>query len=212
MRTKLIITGAIGVLAAATLTVNAQTNTQKTTPGSVARLLAASTQIARTDRDDITIATHAAASAAAAAQSEKPEVAESEKAEPDRSAAPKVALSAGCQAAITAFKGTRAAEATEDARERASAGSESLAAIATDRAEDAAEAQRLMTDLTAVRTACMPQIPATCRTALSGLLPLLQSLRNDELTESRMGSDSFSDGAALRAAFASVAAACLPSE
>ena len=212
MRTKLIITGAIGVLAAATLTVNAQTNAQKTTPGSVARLLAASAQVVRTDRDDLTIATHAAASAAAAAQSVKPEVAESEKAEPVRSEAPKVTLSAGCQAAIMAFKATRAAEATEDAKERAAAETAGAAATTSDRSEDATEGQQLMAALTAVRTACVPQVPPACRTALSGLLPLLQSLRNDELSESRTGTDWFSDGAALRAGFASVAATCLPSE
>ena len=212
MRTKLIITGAIGVLAAATLTVNAQTNSQKTTPGSVARLLAASAQVARTDRDDVTIATRVAASAVAAAKSVKPAIADSEKAETLRSAAPKLTLPAGCQAAITAFKAARQAEATEDANERASAEAASQASSTSDRSEDTAEAQHLMTALTAVRSACIPPVPTTCRTALSGLLPLLQSLRNQELTERGTGTDSFSDGAALRAGFASVAAACLPSE
>jgi hypothetical protein len=212
VRTKLIITGAIGVLAAATLTVNAQTSTQKTTPGSVARLLAASAQIVAADRDDITIATHAAASAAAAAQSVKPEAAESEKAEPAGSAASKLTLSASCQAAITAFRSLRQSEATEDAKERAAAEAGNQAPTTSDRSEDATEGQQFMAAMTAVRTACVPQVPTACRTALSGLLPLLQSLRNEELTESRTGSDAFSDGAALRAGFASVAATCLPSE
>jgi hypothetical protein len=211
VRTKLIITGAIGVLAAATLTVNAQTSTQKSTPGSVTRLLAASTQIARTDRDDITIATHAAASAAAAAKNVK-EAAESEKAEPVRSAAPKVTLSAACQTAITAFKGLRQGEASEDAKERSSAEAASQAPTASDRSEDATEAQQMMAALTAVRTACLPPVSPSCRTAFLGLQPLLQSLRNDELSESRTRTDWFSDGAALRAGFASVAAACLPAE
>lgn len=203
MRTKLIITGAIGVLAAATLTVNAQTNTQKANPGSVARLLAAGAQIARTDHDDVTIAAHVAATAAA--QSEKPEVAESEKAEPVRPTTPKLTLSASCQAALATFKAARVAEATEDAKERSTATGE-------DRTEDAAEAQQLMAALAPVKDACMPAVPTTCRMALAGLLPLLQSLRNDEWSESRTGTDSFADGATLRAGFASVAATCVPSE
>ena len=212
MRTKLIITGAIGVLAAATLTVNAQTSTQKTTPGSVARLLAASTQVARTDRDDITVASRVIASAAAQAKSVKPEAAESEKGEPVRSAAPKVTLPSGCQAAITAFKSFRQSQATEDANERASAGAAAQALTASDRTEDAAEAQQWIAALTTVRTACVPQVLTSCRMALLALQPLLQSLRNDELSESRTGTDSFSDGNALRAGFGAVAAACLPTE
>ena len=210
MRTKLIITGAIGVLAAATLTVNAQTTPQKANPGSVARLLAASAQIARTDHDDLTIAAHVAATAAA--QSVKPEVAEFEKAEPVRPTAPKLTLSASCQAALTTFKAARVAEAAEDAKERSTASADDQAATAADRTEDAAEAQQLIAALAPVKAACMPAVPTTCRMALAGLLPLLQSLRNDEWSESRTGTDSFPDGTALRAGFASVAATCVPSE
>ena len=81
MRSKLIITGAIGVLAVATLTVNAQNASSKTTTGSVGTLLAASAQVVKADRDEVAIDTRVTASAAANAQSVRPAAAESEKTE-----------------------------------------------------------------------------------------------------------------------------------
>lgn len=208
MRTKLIITGAIGVLAAATLTVNAQTSQQTTTPGSVARLLAASTQIARTDRDDVAIASRVSTSATAAAASVKAEAAE--KAEPTRPGAPRLTLPAGCQAAVNSLKALHLADVSEDATERSTA--ETAATIAADRAEDATEAQQWVAALKTVRSACVPQLPTACQTATAGLAPVLEAWRSDELAELQTRADMWNDDAAVRAAFSAVATACFRSE
>ena len=208
MRSKLIITGAIGVLAVATLTVNAQNASSKTTTGSVGTLLAASAQVVKADRDEVAIDTRVTASAAANAQSVRPAAAESEKTEvAARPAVPRSAIPAGCQSAIAALKSLHDADVAEDASERTAA-APTAAALAAERSEDLIEAQKWAAALVKARAMCLPLA------AVAGLQPVLQTLRNEELMEqqSRVETDSASDVAAVRTAFSAVAMACLRPE
>ena len=214
MRSKLIITGAIGVLAVATLTVNAQNASSKTTTGSVGTLLAASAQVVKADRDEVAIDTRVTASAAANAQSVRPAAAESEKTEvAARPAVPRSAIPAGCQSAIAALKSLHDADVAEDASERTAA-APTAAALAAERSEDLIEAQKWAAALVKARAMCLPLAATACQTAVAGLQPVLQTLRNEELMElqTRGATESANDLAAVRTAFSAVAMACLRSE
>ena len=215
MRSKLIITGAIGILAVATLTVNAQNASSKTTTGSVGTLLAATAQVVKADRDEVAIATRVSASAAAVAQSVKPAAAESEKTEvAARATAPRSTIPAGCQSAIAALKGLHDADVAEDASERTAAAVQTAAALAAERSEDLIEAQKWAGALVKARAMCLPLAATACQTAVAGLQPVLQTLRNEELMElqTRDATESANDLAAVRTAFSAVAMACLRSE
>ena len=214
MRSKLIITGAIGVLAVATLTVNAQNASSKTTTGSVGTLLAASAQVVKADRDEVAIDTRVTASAAANAQSVRPAAAESEKTEvAARPAVPRSAIPAGCQSAIAALKSLHDADVAEDASERTAA-APTAAALAAERSEDLIEAQKWAAALVKARAMCLPLAATACQTAVAGLQPVLQTLRNEELMElqTRGATESANDLAAVRTAFSAVAMACLRPE
>src|SRR5205807_9908855 len=177
VRSKLIITGAIGVLAVATLTVNAQNASSKTTTGSVGTLLAASAQVVKADREEVAIDTRVTASAAANAQSVRPAAAESEKTEvAARPAVPRSAIPAGCQTAIAALKSLHDADVAEDASERTVAAPQAATVLAAERSEDVKEAQNWTTALLAARGACLSQAATACQTAVAGLPPVLQTL------------------------------------
>ena len=200
MRSKVIILGAVAALAVATLTVNAENQTQATTAGSLTSLVAARTHVVPADRDDVAIAVRVTAPALTS----KP-VANAVAARP---AAPKLAVSAACQVAINNLKAMHQADVAEDTAERNSV--PSAAALAAERAEDAGEAQQWTTALTAARIACGPQRTAACQTAISNLQAVLQSWRNEDLRDLRlrMVADWSTKLAVVRSAFAGVAAAC----
>jgi hypothetical protein len=196
-----IILGAVAALAVATLTVNAENRSTGTKAGSLISLVAARTHVVPADRDDVAIAVRATA----AAVTSKP--VENVAAVP-RLAAPKVAVSAACQVAINNLKAMHQADVAEDTAERNSV--PSAAALAAERAEDAAEAQQWTTALLAARNACGPQRTAACQAAISNLQAALQSWRNEDLRDLRirMVADWSTKLAAVRSAFAGVAAAC----
>ena len=207
MRGKAIIIGAMGVVALATLTVNAQNSTTRTAPGRVTTLLAATTQLAR-ERDRVSIAVKATSEPAATTD---PTARPAQKTEAEtKPVAPKVAITADCQAAITHLKDMHKAEVTEDAAERAATTGESTATAAADQTEDATEAQQWKAALTAARTACVPQLSTSCRSALSGLTSTLMALHTDELGESHAGTelDKTADFGAVRTAFSAIQTAC----
>jgi hypothetical protein len=204
VRGKAIIIGAMGVVAVATLTANAQNTTSRTTSGSVATLLAATTRVAA-EREDIEVAARATASPVAVSPSARPE----EKTE-TKSVAPRVAISAACQSAITHLKDLHTADVAEDAQERAAIKANPLSATTGDQAEDTAEAQQWKTALLAARTACVPAPLTACREAISGLQTVLTALHTQELAElpARTEVDWMTDLSAVRTAFSAVQAAC----
>ncbi|HEX3630343.1 MAG TPA: hypothetical protein VHW91_07725 [Candidatus Dormibacteraeota bacterium] len=204
MRSKLIITGAIGVLAAATLTVNAQTSAQKASTGSVKALLAASTHVIKADRDELAIATRVAATATVAA-SVKPVDAEKTEAKP---ATPKPAISSGCQTAIAALKSLHQADVAEDLGEHGDAAADRATAAASETSEDTSEVQQWSGALTTARTACMPQATTACQSAIAGLQPVLLSLKAEEVNAQQTSSLELGDVLAVRTAFSAVATAC----
>jgi hypothetical protein len=205
VRSKLIITGAIGVLAVATLAVNAQNASTKTTRGSVGTLLAATAQVVKADRDDVAIAARATATAAAAAQGAKPEASEGA----DKLAAPKLAITTACQSAIANLKTMHQADVAEDAAERTLASSKGASTLLADRTEDALEAQKFMSAAIAARAACMPEPATACRTAITGLQAALLAWRTAELAEAPGAeTDWATDFAPIRTAFSGIAAAC----
>lgn len=208
MRGKAIIIGAMGVVALATLTVNAQNSTSRTaTKGSVTTLLAATTRLA-SEREEVSLVVRATTSAVAQAPAAtKP--AEKDEVE-TKAVEPKVTITADCQAAITKLKTMHTAEVAEDAKERGAAESESTTAAASDQAEDAAEAQQWKTALTAARTACVPQPTTACRTAITGLETMLSTLHTEELGELQTHTqvDWTADFGAVRTAFSAVQTAC----
>jgi hypothetical protein len=204
VRGKAIIIGAMGVVAVATLTANAQNTTSRTTSGSVATLLAATTRVAA-EREDIEVAARATTSPVAVSPSARPE----EKTE-TKSVAPRVAISAACQSAITHLKDLHTADVAEDAQERATIKANPLSATTGDQAEDTAEAQQWKTALLAARTACVPAPLTACREAISGLQTVLTALHTQELAElpTRTEVDWMTDLSAVRTAFSAVQAAC----
>ena len=162
MRTKTIILGAIAALAFATLTANAGNRATTPAQGSLVSLVAATTTVAKADRDAATAARPAATHEEATEAVQKPVVA----AKP----APKITVSAACQDAINNLKALRQADAAEDATERAAVSKPPTASqIEADKAEDTAEKQQWKTALLAARTACLPQPSAACQAAIAAL-------------------------------------------
>jgi hypothetical protein len=204
VRNKLIITGAIGVMAAATLTVNAQNGshqaiqTKATSPVALAHTVSV-------DRDDVVLAARATAAASTKAETE-------ELAKPAiqvKPAATPAGLSSACQAAIANLKAMHQADIAEDASERSSVSSRTAATIAADRAEDAAELQKWASALTAARSACAPATATACRTAVTGLQAALLAWRTAELAEAPGAeTDWATDFAPIRTAFSGLATAC----
>src|SRR5256885_1739787 len=132
VRTKSIILGAIAVLAVATLSANAGNRATPRAQGSLVSLVAASTTVAKADRE--VEATAAAAATHATEAVVKPVVA--------TRPLSKVVVSTACQDAINHLKALHQADVAEDTAERAAAGQPlSASAIAADKPEDAAEAQ-----------------------------------------------------------------------
>jgi len=206
VRTKSIILGAIAVLALATLSANAGNRATPQAPGSLVSLLAATTTVAKADRDAEVAALPAATHTEATEAVQKPVVA----ARP----APKVVVSAACQDAINKLKALHQADVAEDTAERAAAGlPPSASAIAADKAEDAAEAQPWQSALLAAGTACLPQPSAACQAAIAAL----QALKANDADDWRQWIAQWQDLrtvnwtaqlASLRTAVSAVATAC----
>jgi len=204
VRTKTIILGAIAALALVTLSANAGNRATPQGQGSLVSLVAATTTVARADRDATAAATAIHAEAVEAAT--KPVVA----ARP----VPKVTVSAACQDAINTLKALHQADVAEDTAERAAAGQlPSASAIAADKTEDAAELQKWQTALLAARAACLPQPNAACQAAIAAL----QALRANGADDWRQWIEQWQDFrtvnwtaqfASLRTAVSAVATAC----
>ena len=204
MRTKTIILGAIAALALVTLSANAGNRATPQGQGSLVSLVAATTTVARADRDATAAATAIHAEAVEAVT--KPVVA----ARP----VPKVTVSAACQDAINSLKALHQADVAEDTAERAAAGQPpSASAIAADKTEDAAELQKWQTALLAARAACLPQPNAACQAAIAAL----QALRANGADDWRQWIEQWQDFrtvnwtaqfASLRTAVSAVATAC----
>jgi len=204
VRIKAIVLGAVAVLAMVTLTANAGTTATPRISGSLDSLVAATTTVTRTvERDAATVATRSTDSDRTAEPAEKPVVA----VKPAAPRAPQT--TAACLQAINTLKAMHQADVSEDAAERAAIAQQSwsAAALAADRAEDLAEAQRWTQALTATRTACQPQPTAACQAALTALKALLPVWRPEEWSV-MIKSPNQIDLTALRAAFTAVATAC----
>jgi hypothetical protein len=204
VRIKAIVSGAVAVLAMATLTANAGTTATHHVSGSLVSLVAATTTVTKAaDREAVTVATRSTESEKTAEAAEKPVVAV-------KPVAPRaLQTSAACQQAIATLKAMHAADVAEDAAERTAATQQpiSAAALVADRAEDLAEAQKWTQALTVTRTACLPQPSAACQAAIANL----QALRPASLPEDwrdMVKLPNQIDLAALRAAFTAVATAC----
>ena len=205
MRRIALVTGAIAALAVAALTLNTANAAPRAVQGSIVSLVAATRTIATEDRDQVALAVRATAAPAATMQSaEKPDT-------ETRPAAPRAAITTGCQQAITNLKALHQADVTEDASERTGQ-SETTASALADRAEDAIEAQKWTAALTAARTACLTQPTAACTSEIASLQTVLQTTRTEELTElptsARDQSDWLADWTSVRTAFSAVATAC----
>ena len=178
MRSKLIIMGAVGVMAAATLTVNAQNAVQHLGAKPVAATLLAPRSI-DTDRQNVTIAVRAAESAEpTVSQSAKPEASEASKTEDEsKPSMPHAAVSSDCLKAISDLKALHQNDVAEDATERMTSNDESAAAVTSDKSEDANEASAWVTALKAARAACLPQLPVRCESEISGLQAVFGAVR-----------------------------------
>ena len=206
MRTKSIILGAIAALALVTLSANAGNRATPQAQGSLVSLVAATTNVAKADRE--VEATAAAAATQATAAVVKPVVA--------TRLLPKVVVSTACQAAINNLKALHQADVAEDTAELAAAGQPpSASAIAADQAEDAAEASQWRTALLAARSACLPQPNAACQAAIAALQALRtngaedwrQLIAEHQWTNLR-NVNWAAQLASLRSAVSAVAAAC----
>jgi hypothetical protein len=205
---KTIILGAIAAVALATLTANAGNRATHSVQGSLVSLVAATTTVAKADRDAASAAKPTATNDEATEAVQKPVVA--------TKPAPKVTVSAACQDAINSLKALRQADATEDATEKTAAGQPpSASAIEADKAEDAAEKLKWHTALLAARTACLPQPSAACQAAIAALQALkgagVENWR--ELGDHHQASDLRNvsltgDLAKVRTAVSAVATAC----
>jgi len=206
VRTKTIILGAIAALALVTLSANAGNRATPQAQGSLVSLVAATTTVARADRDATATAAATAIHAEAVEAVTKPVIA----ARP----VPKVTVSAACQDAINTLKALHQADVAEDTAERAAAGQPpSASAIAADKTEDAAELQKWQTALLAARAACLPQPNAACQAAIAAL----QALRANGADDWRQWIVQWQDFrtvnwtaqlASLRTAVSAVATAC----
>ena len=205
MRGKAIIIGAMGVVAAATLTAPAQNTASRPTAGSLATLVAATTRVAA-ERDEVALAVRANKPVTATPAAKPEEKTEVETKDTER----EVTITPECRVAITHLKDLHQADVTEDARERASAQAKP-AALVSDQVEDSAEAQSWRTALLAARAVCVPQPTTACKTALSNLQTLLQSLHPAESREVELRTQIVSittDWSAVRTAFSAVQTAC----
>ena len=204
MRTKSIILGAIAALALATLSATASNRATPQAQGTLVSLVAATTSVARADRE--VEATAAAAATRATEAVVKPDVA--------TRPVPKLVVSAACQDAINNLKALHQADVAEDTAERAAAGQPpSATAIAADKAEDAAEVPQWRTALLAARTVCLPQPNAACQAAIAAL----QALKTNGADDWRQWIEQWQDLrtvnwtaqlASLRSAVSAVASAC----
>jgi hypothetical protein len=208
VRTKTIILGAIAALALATLTANAGNRATHPLQGSIVSLVAATTTVAKADRD-------AASTASTSTREESTEAVQKPVAVAAKPA-PKITVSTACQDAINNLKALHQADAAEDATERAAAQQPpSASAIDADKTEDATEKQQWRTALLAARTACLPQPSAACQAAIAAL----QALKTNSIEDWRQWGDlhqasdlrnvNWPAGLAnLRAAVGAVATAC----
>jgi hypothetical protein len=200
VRTKTIILGAIAALALATLTANA--GATKRMQGSLVSLVAATTTVAKADRD--------AASAAAPTANHEENTETPQKPVVAARPAPKITVSTACQDAINNLRARHQADVAEDAAERAAIQlPPSASALEADRAEDAAERQQWRAPLMAARTACLPQPSAACQAAIA----VLQALKDSGVEDLREWTDLRNVNwpaqlASLRTAVAAVATAC----
>lgn len=209
MRSKLIITGAIAVLAAATLTVNAENSAQKTNAARTASAVALFARTVSADREEVAIDVPAATTTVTTTAAAKPDIEQSSKPDTDSKPAATPALPAACTDAIANLKSMHQADVSEDATERTNAATESAATIAADKSEDMTEGQSWTKALMAAHTACEPQPLVGCQTALSGLQTVLASLRTQELAEpSGSAMDFAADFAPVHTAFSAIAMAC----
>ena len=207
MRTRVIVLGALGALALATLSANAGNQATPRLQGSVVSLAAATATVIKADRDAESTAARTTTHEEATPAAQKPVVA----AKP----ALTIAVSAACQNAINSLKALRQADAAEDAAERAAAQPLSASALQAARAEDLAEVQQWRNALTAARTACVPQPSAACQAAITALQALKASGAEDwrQWTDLRQWSDLRNVNwqaqlASLRTAVGAVATAC----
>jgi hypothetical protein len=216
VRNKLIITAAVGVMAAATLTVNAQNAAGRTIQARSASAVALLNRTVSADRDDEHLAVRATASTNTDAATGKPtaEAATSHEAKttPSGAVSP-AAVTTGCTAAIANLKALHQRDVAEDANERATASGEAsrdASASTADRTEDVAEAQQWLAAVKAAHTACLPATtPTNCQAAISGLQPVLAALRAQEQAEaSGTDNDAATDFSAIRGAFSAIAMAC----
>jgi len=166
VRIRVIVLGALGALALATLSANAGNQATPRVQGSVVSLVAATTTVVKADRDAASAATHEETTQSVS----KPVVAL-------KPAAPKITVSAACQQAINNLKALHQTDLAEDAAERTAAQPLSASALQAALAEDLAEAQQWRNALTAARTACVPQPSAACQAAIAALQAKLVSLR-----------------------------------
>ena len=213
MRIKTIILGAIAVLALVAISANAGNQVTHQAQGSLVSLVAATTSVARADREATATATAAATAAARTATHEEATEAV-QKAVVVAKPAPKIAVSAACQDAINVLKALHQADVAEDTAERAALGqTPSASAIDADKAEDAAEKQKWQTALLAARTACLPQPSAACQAAIAAL----QALKANGADDWRQWIEQWHDLrtvnwtaqlASLRTAVSAVATAC----
>jgi len=165
VRIRVIVLGALGALALATLSANAGNHATPRVQGSVVSLVAATTTVVKADRD-------AASAAARAATHEETTQAVSKPVVALKHAAPKITVSAACQQAINNLKALHQTDLAEDAAERTAAQPLSASALQAALAEDLAEAQQWRNALTAARTACVPQPSAACQAAIAALQAL----------------------------------------
>jgi L-lactate permease len=204
VRIKAIMVGAIAALALATLTANAGTTASPGVSGSLVSLVAATTTVSKTaERDSVTVAMRSTESEKTAEPAEKPVVAV-------KTVAPRAPqTAAACLQAINTLKAMHQADVTEDAAERAATARQPLSALAlaADRTEDLAEAQRWSQALTATRTACQPQPTPVCQSALTSLKALLPVWRPEEWSD-LVKLPTQVDLTAVRAAVTAVATAC----
>jgi hypothetical protein len=204
VRTKTIIAGAIAALALATLSANAGNAATHQVPGSVVSLVAATTAVAKADRDAEAAQTRSVAHEQTTEAVAKPVAAV-------KPAVPKVIQTTpACQQAINTLKLMYQADVTEDAAERTAEQALSATALAADQAEDTAEAQHWRTALLVARSVCLPQPSAGCEAAIAGVQALLQANRTEGLGEQRdvRNVNWPVQLAGLRSAFGTVAIAC----
>jgi len=202
LRTKTIIAGAIAALALATLTANAANVATHRVQGSLVSLVAASTTVAKADRDAATAGAKGATHEESSESVAKPVVAV-------KPAAPKVvSTTPACQQAINSLKALRQADATEDAAERTGEKTLSASARQAEQTEDAAELLKWRNALVAARTACVPQPSAACQTAIAGVQALVPVNRTDWAKTEVREIDWSVDLASLRTAFGALAMAC----